>query len=77
MPDCYLVLSDEALRLAAVLWEQARQQGRPTSDNKSLDTDVILAAQALSLGENVVIATTNRKHLAPFVAARDWTEIFP
>ena len=33
----YLALSDEALRLAAELWAQARQQGRPTSSALDLD----------------------------------------
>jgi predicted nucleic acid-binding protein len=71
----YLPLSDEALRLAAELWAKARQGGRPTADGKALDIDVIIAAQALSFGEEVVIATTNPKHLAQFVAAKHWSEI--
>ena len=74
----YLPLSDEALRLAADLWATARQQGRPTADSKALDIDVIIAAQALSSGittGDLVIATTNPKHLAQFVTAKLWSEI--
>jgi predicted nucleic acid-binding protein len=74
----YLPLSDEALRLAADLWAKARQEGRPTADPKALDIDVIIAAQALSAGiapSDLVIATTNPRHLSQFVAAKLWSEI--
>jgi hypothetical protein len=79
-PGRYLPLSDEALQLAADLWAKARQQGRPTADTKDLDVDVILAAQALSFGpapEDVVIATSNAKHLSQFITAQEWSEIVP
>jgi predicted nucleic acid-binding protein len=79
-PGRYLPLSDEALRLAAGLWAKARQQGRPTADAKDLDVDVILAAQALSFGpapSDVVIATSNEKHLSQFITAQNWNEILP
>lgn len=59
----YFPLSDNALRLAAELWAKARQEGRPTADGKALDIDVIIAAQALSFGHDVVIASTNPKRL--------------
>ena len=76
----YVPLSDGALQLAAELWAKARQEGRPTADSKSLDVDVILAAQALSFGitpSDVVIATTNERHLARFVNAKSWANILP
>ena len=79
-PGRYLPLSDEALRLAADLWAKARQRGRATADASDLDIDVILAAQALSFGpapSDVVIATSNAKHLSQFIAAQNWTEIVP
>ena len=79
-PGRYLPLSDEALRLAAELWAQARQAGRPTAEPKALDIDVILAAQALSFGPSpseVVVVTSNQKHLSQFVTAQNWTEILP
>lgn len=62
------------------MWAKARQEGRPTADSKGFDFDVILAAQALTFGapkSDVVVATTNVKHLAQFVAAKHWTEITP
>lgn len=76
-PGRYLPLSDEALRLAAGLWARSRQEGQPTADPKSLDIDVILAAQALAYaaGSEVTVATTNPKHLAQFVPAKNWNEI--
>ena len=75
-PGRYLPLSDEALRLAAELWAKARQQGRPTAEDKALDGDVILAAQAMTLGAaDVVIATTNVGHLSRFAPAALWTDI--
>jgi predicted nucleic acid-binding protein len=79
-PDRYLSLSDSALHLAAQLWAQARNAGMPTADPKELDCDVLIAAQALTIGKsasNLVIATTNVGHLARFVAADLWTNITP
>jgi predicted nucleic acid-binding protein len=77
-PWRYLPLSDEALRLAAELWAQSRQAGRPTAESKALDIDVLIAAQALSFGaapHEVIICTTNPKHLAQFITAKHWDEI--
>jgi len=77
-PGRYLSLTDEALRLAAQLWARARQQGRPTAGFNDLDVDVILAAQALSFGpapSEVVVATSNQKHLSQFVNAQNWSDI--
>jgi predicted nucleic acid-binding protein len=73
----YLALSDEALRLAAELWARARQQGLPTAAALDLDVDVILAAQALTLGSSgeVIVVTTNTRHLLRFVDARLWSEL--
>lgn len=76
-PDRYVPLTDDALRLAAELWAQSRQVGRPTADAKALDIDVLLAAQARRMGVAAVIATTNQKHLSQFIAARHWRDIDP
>lgn len=77
-PGRYLQLTDEALRLAADLWAQSRQAGRPTAEPRALDIDVLIAAQALSFGapaSEVVIVTANTKHLSLFIAAKPWSEI--
>lgn len=79
-PGRYLPLSDEALRLAAELWADARQKGRPTAESKAFDIDVLIAAQVLSFGaasSEMVVATTNPKHLSQFTTARHWNEILP
>lgn len=78
--DRYVPLTTDSLRLAASLWAQIRQQGKPTADHKSLDIDVILAAQALSLGlpaAELIIATSNPRHLTRFAAAELWQNIQP
>jgi predicted nucleic acid-binding protein len=78
--DRYLSLADSHLELAAKLWADARNAGLPTAGADALDGDVILAAQALSLGAPVgdlVVATTNVAHLSRFVPAELWTNIRP
>lgn len=76
-PSRYLALTDEALRFAAELWARARQQGRPTSPEFDLDVDVILAAQALvfGAGADVIVITTNPRHLRQFLDARLWNDV--
>jgi hypothetical protein len=79
-PDRWIPISDVVLRTAAELWAQSRQAGSPTADPKELDVDVILVAQALSLGvppNALIVATTNVGHLSRFVTAMPWTEILP
>jgi predicted nucleic acid-binding protein len=72
----YLPLTTAAMRQAAIFWAEARQQGRPTADDKALDGEVILAAQAMTLGTtDVVIATTNVGHLSRFAPAALWPDI--
>ena len=72
----YLPLTTAAMRQAAVFWAQARQQGQPTAGDQALDGDVILAAQATTLGvTNGIIATTNVGHLSRFAPAALWQDI--
>ncbi|NLX99987.1 MAG: type II toxin-antitoxin system VapC family toxin [Rhodopirellula sp.] len=74
----YLPITTPAMRRAAELWAQARQQGQPTAADNTIDADMILAAQALTLEiPDVVIATTNVGHLARFVPAESWQSIVP
>jgi predicted nucleic acid-binding protein len=73
----YLPLTSAVMRHAAELWAQARQGGYPTAPDPALDGDVILAAQALSLGVPVIVATDNVAHLSRFVPADVWQNIAP
>lgn len=72
----YLPLTTVAMRQAAAFWAEARQQGYPTAHHKNLDGDMILAAQAATLGvADFIVATTNIRHLARFVPAGLWQAI--
>lgn len=74
----YLPITTFAMRLAAELWAQARRQGQPTAGDNTIDADMILAAQALTLDTtDIVIATTNIGHLSRFVPAELWQTIAP
>lgn len=80
VPDRYLSLTDADLNLAAKLWGQCRNAGTPTAGVDALDGDVLLAAQALSLGlpvQDLIVATTNPGHLSLFVPAELWMNIVP
>jgi len=74
----YLPVTTLILRQAALLWAEARQQGRPTADRHALDGDVILAATARVLiedGHEAIVATTNVGHLSRFIPAQRWQDI--
>jgi predicted nucleic acid-binding protein len=74
----YVPLTTETMLLAAEFWAAARQRGRPTADDRALDGDMFLAAQAVLLGrggDDCVIATTNVRHLSLFADAREWMTI--
>ncbi|MFN8513701.1 MAG: hypothetical protein U0232_21165 [Thermomicrobiales bacterium] len=76
----YLPLTTEAMRQAAECWAQARRQGQPTASDQSLDGDMILAGQVLTCGMllgEIIVATTNTRHLSRFVPAADWPTITP
>jgi predicted nucleic acid-binding protein len=76
--DRFVPLTHAALRLASRLWAQSRNAGTPTADPHELDCDVLIAAQALSLGvpaSELVVATTNVGHFAQFLVADLWINI--
>jgi len=72
----YLPLTTAAMRQAAAFWAEARNARRQTADDKALDGDVILAAQAVTLPvPGAVIATTNVGHLGRYAPAEVWRNI--
>jgi len=74
----YVPITTRAMLKAAEFWAEARKAGKPTADEKALDGDVILAAQAVLLlgpGDQPIIATTNVGHLSLFTDARKCQEI--
>lgn len=74
----YAPITTPVMRKAAEFWAAARNMGRQSAEDASLDVDMILAAQAGALvraGDETVIATTNVRHLALFASARIWRDI--
>ncbi|HEV2972958.1 MAG TPA: PIN domain-containing protein [Pirellulales bacterium] len=74
----YIPLTTAAMRKAAEFWADARNRGIPTADDKALDADMILAAQAVTYPRtagSTVIATTNVAHLSLFADAESWQNV--
>lgn len=79
-PQRFLSITTDHLETAARLWGRSRRTGLPTADPHALDSDSILAAQALSLGiadPGLIVATTNPAHISRYVSADLWTNIQP
>jgi predicted nucleic acid-binding protein len=79
-PERYLPPTAEAFRKAAELWAKVRNEGLPTAADEALDADVLFAAQLLTskfAAEKLVVATSNPKHIARFLNAREWQNISP
>ena len=76
----YLPLNTSDMIRAAELWALARKQGFQTGDPKKLDIDAILCAQALNLPfpqDQIVVVTSNMRHLSNFVNSENWTNTAP
>lgn len=76
----FLPLTNEVMKEAAGVWAEARIQGMPIADEKSLDADVMICAQYKLLeseypGRYIVIATTNANHLSRFAEAKKWHDV--
>jgi predicted nucleic acid-binding protein len=66
----YHPIDTKLMRRAAEIWASMRRKGRPTGNNDSMDGDVILAAQALSFDDHLVV-TPNTRHFAGICNATD------
>jgi predicted nucleic acid-binding protein len=81
----YLPLTKQSMLLAASYWADLRKMGRGGTQDKDLDGDVILAAQAaIEAGkpeyrtDKVIIATENLRHFSHLpVNAAEWKRILP
>ena len=76
----FLPISKQVLILAANLWAEASSLGKQTSDSKNIDADMIISAHYRILcdehpGQQVIVATTNLKHLSIFCEAANWQDI--
>jgi predicted nucleic acid-binding protein len=74
----YLPINMAVWLRAAELWAQAKNEGKSVADDRELDFDIVLAAQALLSTEDgytVTVATTNVGHLGRFVDAQLWESI--
>ncbi|MBI4673928.1 MAG: PIN domain-containing protein [Chloroflexi bacterium] len=69
----FLPLTSDAMRQAAEFWARIRRRHKRTADDKALDGDVILAAQAFLIDATVI--TENAKHLDQFVPVVQWQEL--
>ncbi len=76
----FLPVATEAFDLAAKLWARASTSGQTTRDEKDIDFDIIISAQYQLLknefpGQQVIVITTNLKHLSIFCEAAHWRDI--
>lgn len=76
----FLPITSAAMLLAADLWASFWQRGLAITDPKKLDVDVILAAQALTMGvapEDLIVATSNAALVSRFVRVVNRDNIIP
>ncbi len=74
----YAPITTSVMLKAAEYWATARNLGRQSAADLSLDADMILSAQAWALSRSdskTVIATTNVRHLALFTPAYAWNDL--
>jgi predicted nucleic acid-binding protein len=77
----YVWFRDGVLDRAAELWADLRRRGLPTADDRRIDVDVILVAQAidyLSENEELIVATSDPRDLDRLgVRTCDWATFWP
>jgi predicted nucleic acid-binding protein len=76
----FLAVEDRILDLASEIWATARANGQPTAGDRNLDADTIICATWQDLvecypGQEVVIVTTNVRHLSRFANAVIWHDL--
>jgi predicted nucleic acid-binding protein len=76
----FLTVEDQILDLASEIWATARANGQPTAGDRNLDADTIICATWKDLaerypGQEVIIVTTNVRHLSRFANAVIWQDL--
>jgi predicted nucleic acid-binding protein len=76
----FISVDERIWDLAADIWSMARLNGQPTAGDLNLDADMIICATWQDLatrypGQEVVIVTTNIRHLGRFANAVLWQDI--
>jgi predicted nucleic acid-binding protein len=76
----FLPVDEDILRSAAEIWAKARIEGQPTAGDSNIDADMIICATWQDLathypGQEVVIVTTNVRHLSRFANAVVWQDV--
>jgi predicted nucleic acid-binding protein len=76
----FLTVDDRILDLASEIWATARENGQPMAGDRNLDADTIICATWQDLaerypGQEVVIVTTNLRHLSRFANAVVWQDL--
>ena len=76
----FLPINKKILLTAAQIWAMARETGQPTADDRNIDVDLLICGTWEYLrgnypGREIVIATTNVKHLSRFAMAMKWQDI--
>jgi predicted nucleic acid-binding protein len=76
----FLAVEDRILDLASEIWATARANGQPTAGDRNLDADTIICATWQDLaerypGQEVIIVTTNVRHLSRFATAVIWQDL--
>jgi predicted nucleic acid-binding protein len=76
----FLPVDETILNIAADIWATARMGGQPTAGDRNLDADMIICATWKYLktyhpGQEVIIATTNIRHLSLFANAVTWEDL--
>jgi hypothetical protein len=70
----YLHITRMAMRHAAGLWAHTHNTGQQTAHDHTLDGDMILAAQGITLGVPTIVETVN---LSRFTSSELWQTIVP
>jgi len=75
-----LTITQEISDLSAEIWAETKLKAMPTANQENIDIDIIIIAHWQVLkkefpGRNIIVSTTNIKHLGLFTDAREWQDI--